>query len=113
MSKSDEQWLFLKDVAKLIIYADDLGYKLTGGELYRTEEQQQIYLNEGKSQVSRSNHQDRLAIDLNLFVEGEIQWVKNEYWEALGKYWKAVSPKNRWGGDYKTLKDPYHFERVV
>jgi peptidoglycan L-alanyl-D-glutamate endopeptidase CwlK len=113
MSKSDEQWLFLQDVAKLVLFAHAHGYKLTGGELYRTQEQQDIYFAEGKSQVKRSNHQDRLAIDLNLFVDGDIQWSKNEHWEKLGEYWKQISPENKWGGDYKSFSDPYHFQRDI
>lgn len=110
---SEHQWLFLQDVAKLIQFAKYEGFKLTGGELYRTEEQHQLNRASGKSQTSRSKHQDRLAIDFNLFVENVIQWEKNEHWERLGEYWKILSPENVWGGDWKTIKDPYHFERSV
>lgn len=113
MSTSDEQWEFLQDMANLILFARYEGFKLTGGELLRTEEQQAIYFKKGLSQVKVSQHQKKLAIDLNLFVDGEIQWTNNEHWERMGQYWKILSPQNRWGGDYKTLKDPYHFERVV
>ncbi len=113
MSKSDEQWEFLKDFASLILYAERLGYKLTAGELLRPNEMQKIYLAEGKTQVKRSRHQDKLAGDLNLFVDNKIQWSKNKHWIKLGDYWKSLNPKNRWGGDYKSLKDPYHFERIA
>lgn len=113
MSKSNEQWEFLKDFASLILYAERLGYKLTAGELLRPDAMQEIYIKEGKTQVNRSNHQDKLAGDLNLFIEGKIQWNKNEHWEKLGDYWKSLNPKNRWGGDYKTIEDPYHFERIA
>ena len=113
MSKSDEQWEFLKDFASLILYAERLGYKLTAGELLRPEQMQRIYIEEGKSKVKRSQHQDKLAGDLNLFVDGEIQWSKNKHWTKLGDYWKSLNSKNRWGGDYKTLDDPYHFERIA
>jgi uncharacterized protein YnzC (UPF0291/DUF896 family) len=112
MSLSDKQWDFLQDVAELIAYAKEKRYKLTGGELWRPNEMQELYLEQGKTQVKRSNHQDRLAIDLNLFVHGEIQWSKNSYWEDLGSYWKSLHKDNRWGGDYKTLEDPFHFERL-
>ena len=112
MKKSDKQWLFLQDVSLLVQYATSQGYKLTGGELWRPDEMQAIYLQDGKTQVKRSNHQDKMAIDLNLFVDGEIQWSKNEDWEKLGKFWCKIRPQNRWGGNYKTLKDPYHFESV-
>jgi len=113
MSMSNKQWEFLKDFASLILYAERLGYKLTSGELLRPDQIQEIYLAEGKTQVKRSQHQDKLAGDINLFVDGEIQWSKNEHWEKLGTYWKSLSPKNRWGGDFKSLEDPYHFERTT
>ena len=80
--------------------------------MWRTDEQQVIYVEQGKSQVSMSQHQKRLAVDLNLFVNGKIQWEKNSYWEDLGNYWKSLDEDNRWGGDYKTLHDPFHFERI-
>ena len=44
MSQSDEQWEFLQDVGKLIAFAKEKGFKLTGGELWRTPEMQKIYL---------------------------------------------------------------------
>jgi len=112
MSQSNKQWVFLQDVSLFVQYAVSQGYKLTGGELWRPEEMQAIYLQDGKTQVKRSNHQDRMAIDFNLFVGGEIQWSKNKDWEKLGEFWCAIRPQNRWGGNYKTLSDPYHFESV-
>jgi len=113
MSLSDKQWEFLKDFGKLIVYAESLNYKLTGGELYRTECQQSDHVKNGKSFVSHSRHQDRLAVDVYLFVDGEIQWTNNEHWKKLGDYWKSLNSKNVWGGDWKSLKDQYHFQRDV
>ena len=49
MSMVDEQWEFLQDVALLILEAKMLHIDLTGGELYRTQAQQDIYIKEGKS----------------------------------------------------------------
>ncbi len=111
MSLSKAQWEFLKDVAKLITYAQEQELMLTGGELWRSDAQHALNLKEGKSQAKHSDHQDRLAIDFNLFVAGEIQWSKNEHWEKLGSFWKSLHSSNEWGGDYKTLHDPYHFAR--
>jgi len=109
MSLSDQQWTFLQNVAKLISYAHALGYKLTGGELYRPQFVQDRYFEEGKTHTLKSDHKERKAIDFNLFVDGEIQWHKNEHWELLGLYWKKLDEKNYWGGDWKNLKDHYHF----
>jgi hypothetical protein len=112
MTTSDKQWLFLQDVARLILYAEGLGVKLTGGELYRTKEQQAIYLEQGLSKTNNSNHLRRMAIDFNLFVDGNIQWNNCDEWKQLGYYWESLDEANRWGGNYKTFLDLPHFERV-
>jgi peptidoglycan L-alanyl-D-glutamate endopeptidase CwlK len=118
MSLTDEQWLFLQDVAKLIEHAKLLGYKITGGELWRTKEQQKIYYDTGKSKVkSAGYHGMRLAIDFNIFVMLPIPSTKwklanKKESQALGDYWESLSDHNRWGGNYKSFIDAPHFERL-
>ncbi len=107
---SDEQWAFLKDTAKLIEYADELGYKVTGGELYRTMYQQRHYVAHGLSTTYNSKHLKRRAIDLNLFINGRYQQNCRAY-AILGDYWESLSPKNTWGGSWHTFKDCPHFQR--
>lgn len=111
MSVTDQQWLFLLDVAKLIQKAESLEIKLTGGELYRTEEQQAIYLKEGKSKTMNSKHRKRLAIDFNFFINGKLTYEKAKV-QVLGDFWESLSPQNRWGGNWQ-FQDTPHFERVV
>jgi hypothetical protein len=111
MSLSDEQWEFLQDVSKLILYAKGLGVKLTGGELQRTEYQQEEHIRNGVSKTMDSYHIKKLAIDLNLFVDGEIQWNECKEWAQLGYYWESLNSKNSWGGNWKSFKDLPHFER--
>lgn len=108
MSLGEEQHAFLMDVAKLIIRASQLGYRVTGGELYRTEAQEEIYVKEGLSHTFNSNHLRRLAIDLNTFV-GDVDKIPYD----LGEYWESLHPLNRWGGTFTHLKDYNHFERNV
>lgn len=107
----EHQCLFLLDVAKLLNYAASLGIILTGGELYRTKEQQDIYMKQGKTKREDSNHMRRLAIDLNAFRDGVM--ISSKEMEPLGTFWKSLHPLNRWGGDFKTLQDGVHFERNV
>jgi hypothetical protein len=107
-----EQWLFVKDVAKLILKAETLGIELTGGELYRTIEQQQIYLKKGQTKTANSMHMKRLAIDFNFFIEGKLTYDKEDIQE-LGDYWESLNEKNRWGGNFKSFIDTPHFERKV
>ncbi len=99
MSLQKKQSIFLINVAKLILWANDQGYELTGGELHRSKEQQQIYLQTGKSKVAHSKHQDRLAIDLNLFINGVYQTSKEAY-RPIAKKWKSLHPNNRAGYDW-------------
>lgn len=112
MSLSQEQAAFLTDACKLIQYATEQGWMVTGGELYRTPEQQEIYLKTGRSKTMASNHLKRCAIDLNFFKDGKLIWDK-QMLAPLGQYWESLNPKNRWGGNFKSLVDVPHFERNV
>lgn len=105
----DQQCKFLQDVALLISKAHILGYTVTGGELYRTEEQEQWYVQQGLSKTLDSNHCRRLAIDLNFFKDGQIIEPGND----IVSFWKSLDPLNRWGGDFTNIKDTDHFERNV
>jgi len=107
---SDDQWKFLQDLSKLVDYADSLGYKLTGGELWRTMYQQRYNVAHGLSWTYNSKHLKRRAIDLNLFIDDRYQQTCEAY-EILGQYWESLDPKNRWGGSWKHTKDCPHFER--
>jgi hypothetical protein len=102
MGKSDQQWQFLKDVAILIQFADGQGMKLTGGNLYRTDEQ-----NEAVGGTSDSKHKDRMAIDLNLFIDGGFQ-TSTESHRLLGEFWESIRPENSWGGRFH---DGNHYSR--
>lgn len=112
MSLSQEQADFLLDACKLIEYATAQGFMVTGGELARTPEQQAIYVNTGRSKTLNSIHLKRCAIDLNFFKGGKIIWDKATL-APLGAYWESLNPKNRWGGNFKSLVDCPHFERNV
>jgi peptidoglycan L-alanyl-D-glutamate endopeptidase CwlK len=105
------QFEFALDVAKLIQYAAARGYKITLGEAYRTEEQQAIYLSNGKSKAKESQHQKRLAVDLNIFKHDRLTYDKTDI-KPLGDYWKSLNGANRWGGDFTSLDDAGHFERL-
>ena len=95
-SGSDEQWEFLKDVSKFIVYADEMGYKMTAGEMYRTMYQQRYYVAHGLSWTYNSKHLKRRAFDFNLFVNGKYVTNKENF-QDLADYWESLSPKNRSG----------------
>ncbi len=112
MSLSDEQAEFLLDACKLINFATERGLKVTGGELFRTEEQQKLYVQQGKSKTMNSNHLRRLAIDLNFILDGKLCYARDVL-GPIGEYWESLHPKNRWGGNFRSFVDMPHFERNV
>lgn len=112
MSLVKEQAQFLLDMGKLVSYATEQGWTVTGGELYRTVEQQQIHFKAGRSKTMNSIHLKRCAVDLNFFKDGQLVWDKQKL-APIGAYWESLDPKNRWGGNFKSLVDVPHFERNV
>ena len=112
MSLVAEQQAFLLDMCRLVAFATKSGFVVTGGELYRTAEQQQIYVKTGRSKTMDSNHLKRCAIDLNFFLEGQLVYDKAKL-QPLGDYWESLSKKNSWGGNWNSFKDVPHFERRV
>ena len=104
----DRQNMFAFNVAKLINYAIDCGYKVSLGEAFRTQEQAALYAKSGIGIVN-SQHCKRLAIDLNLFDEHNNYLTDASHYEKLGIYWESLSGFNRAG--YKFPKgDANHYE---
>lgn len=84
------QFTFTLNIAKLIVWAYDHGYKATLAEGYDDD---------GKGHMPGSLHYVRLAQDINLFKDGQLLRKSEEY-KRLGDTWKALNPLNRWGGDF-------------
>ena len=112
MSNISEQADFLLDVGRLVQKATELGFVVTAGELYRTPEQQEIYLKTGRSSTMNSLHLKRLAVDFNIFRDGKLVGDKATL-APLGAYWESLHPLNSWGGNGKKLVDTPHFSRGV
>lgn len=108
---TNEQNEFLLDIGKLIHFANQQGILLTGGECYRTKEQQELHFKAGRSKTMNSNHLRRLAMDFNFFINGVLTYEKKDV-EILGDFWESLNSKNRWGGYWKFADTP-HFERNV
>ncbi len=99
MTLREKQSIFLKNVALLITWAFKNGYELTGGELQRPEEMQEIYVKKGLSKTMDGQHLKKLAIDLNLFINGEYR-TDREAFRPLAEYWKSLHPDNVSGYDW-------------
>ena len=110
MSLVDEQAAFLEDVVLLLAFCKARGLVVTAGEMYRTPEQQALYVKSGRSQTMRSNHLRRCAFDLNFFLNGKLLY-DTKVLQPVGDYWESLHPKNRWGGNWRSFKDIPHFER--
>lgn len=108
-SLSQLQQEFAQSAAKLIQKAADLGYAVTLGEAWRTPEQAAWNASHGTG-VKESVHCQRLAIDLNLFKDG--QYLTDDStgaYSTLGTWWKSLGPDYCWGGDFKPLVDLDHY----
>lgn len=126
MTLGEQQKLFIRLIHQLLAYGWELGYEFTFGEALRSDEQAEInslgyegreklavliaaqfpelalrIRNNGKANGIRlSIHQDKLAIDLNLFKGGEYL-ADNEAHRPLGEYWEGLHPLCRWGGRFR------------
>jgi len=135
MSLRKIQSEFAYHVACLIHYAkDELGIEVTLGEAHRTNDQMllnyygyevkkslsgnSLYLKKRNptSKAKWSSHGDRLAIDLNFFIDGQLTYDYDKI-KPLGDYWVSLHPDNVWGGDFNKngIKDGFldvpHFQR--
>ena len=88
---SVHQRRFTKMISLLIQYADLLGYELTFGDAYS---QAKFGVH---SVEPPSFHFKRLAVDFNLFIDGDYQ-ESTEAHKPLGTFWKFLG--GTWGGDF-------------
>ena len=95
MTLREKQVKFTHMVALLILHAEQLGYELTLGDCYRDDR--------CPYGLKNSLHKKRLAVDLNLFKDGNYLTLTNDYL-PLGKYWESIG--GTWGGRFQ---DGNHF----
>jgi len=89
MTLRELQSLLLKLLPRLIDKIYESGYEVTGGDLWSKPEY--------KAHKVNSNHYIRLAIDLNLFKDGEYLQDTMAH-KPFGEYWESLHPLCRWGG---------------
>jgi hypothetical protein len=123
VSYSNKQWSFLKDLSLLITFIAKSGWKATGGDLERSYAEQDRKYGAGlsKSKGGESRHNYKMAIDLNLwnadgiympYIERDFgREAHDEMLAEIVEYWESLNHKNRAGLNFKTFRDPYHFER--
>ncbi|MCC7462082.1 MAG: M15 family metallopeptidase [Gammaproteobacteria bacterium] len=112
-------------VAQWIVAVNKMGYAVTFGEAYRSDEQAEInamgatgradlvrllmphwpelarrIANNVGSGIRNSLHESRLAVDVNLFYGGT--WISDgasPHWERAGKLWESMG--GTWGGRFR------------
>lgn len=87
MKLSEKQRYFVRAIAELLTWAHTQGYEFTFGDAMATT-----------GHTKNSYHYKRLAIDLNLFIDGEYQTTTESH-ALIGKKWKELG--GTWGGDFK------------
>ena len=93
-----KQSLFARLLPALIDHALALGFEVTLGEAWRSEWAATQYARKGLG-IKASLHRDRLAIDLNLFLNG-VYLSRSEAHQSLGEYWERQHSLCRWGGRF-------------
>ena len=110
-----DQFEFSLAVARFILFVNAHDCRCSLKECYRTQEQQDIYLQLRKTKTRNSQHLKGLAIDICIFRRG--QWLTT-YAELkeFGEYWQRLGADFRWGGDWNRtgqqsdFYDGIHFE---
>ena len=108
-AKVQQQSDFARALCHLILWGHSKGWTLTFGQVERPTILAELYAKMGKG-IRDSQHVDRLAADLNLYVAGVYQSDTPAY-AALGTYWKRLDRRARWGGDFPK-PDGNHFEFI-
>lgn len=93
MTLRQKQSKFCSMVGMLICHANFLGYELTFGRAYVNEAANKAM----GSKLKNSLHTQKLAVDLNLFLNG-VYLSSTESHEPLGLYWESIG--GTWGGRF-------------
>jgi len=103
MGLGQTQRVFTRCVAELILHAYELGYEVSLGDAYRDPRVHGDWGVRGSYSAARSVHKLRLAVDLNLFRDGEYLTATADH-RPLGEWWEKkgeeVGLPLRWGGRF-------------
>lgn len=98
MTLREKQSQFALMAARLILQADAMGYAVTLGDAYRDPRLHgPVGVKKGYG-AARSFHKQRLAIDLNLFKDGQYL-DGTEAHRPLGEWWERQG--GTWGGRWR------------
>lgn len=95
----DKQKKFMRLLPQLLEFIHDNGYEVSGGDLYRDPRVFGMMGSHNGYGRALSNHKIRLAIDLNLFKDGEYL-TDSEAHRFAGEFWESLDPDCAWGGHW-------------
>lgn len=96
MTLLEKQHKFTNMVAQLILRIYNRGYQASLGEAWRSASEAQRLQRLGKG-IGKSLHTQRLAIDLNLFKDGQYLDSSEDHKE-FGEFWESIG--GSWGGRF-------------
>ncbi len=102
MTLGEKQRRFTGMVARLILHAEQLGFRVTFGDVYRDPRCDYGH--------RKSLHRKRLAVDLNLFEKRAGKWVyltSTKSHRPLGLFWESIG--GTWGGRFRPNPDGNHY----
>jgi len=103
---------FRDKIVTLISMCKAKGIELAIVESYRTHSKQNEYKSMGKNYTrsggGKSKHQYGLAIDVVPVIDSVAQWDNAKLWRKVGIIGEQLGLN--WGGRWKSLYDPGHFE---
>ena len=98
MTLGEKQRKFTRMIANLIKWAYEHGYELTVGDAYR-DPRLHGEMGETKGYGRKfSNHKVRLAMDFNLFKDGQYLSATEDH-RPLGEFWESIG--GSWGGRFQ------------
>jgi len=108
MTLGQKQRQFARLVARLIDKAYELGFEVSLGDAFRDPRVHGVMGVRKSYSHPNSAHKLRLAIDLNLFKDGEFLEQSEDH-RPLGEWWEQQHPLARWGGRFND-GNHYSFE---
>lgn len=108
---------FLEESASFEVWCFKNGCPIICFTFHRSEEEQLIEFNAGRSRMKKGKHQEWRAKDYALFddLDGdgivdkdEIRWKDDPRYLKMGEEWERR--RGTWGGRWKDPYDPFHFE---
>lgn len=100
MTLGEKQRLFTKLVVNLLEFIHSRGYETTFGDAYRDPRAFGEIGKDGPYGHKASGHKQRLAIDINLFLDGKHLTSDKDH-EPFGVWWESQHELCRWGGRFK------------